>query len=207
MIRGALTRRANDGPGLATCTAITAQMTESILPKTVGRLRPWSVLSHTLRSKSYDYDCIPPRDRRRRSRVACHRSPSRDGRGSPCQPDPIFAAIALHRRLYGEWSADIHASENDPKPGSPEDIASDRQLERADEALRAFLGTAPTTLGGAIAALEYAASPEGGICEDYTNLESGAQLEGDAADRFPQMIADALRQMNATGSVGNRVPS
>jgi hypothetical protein len=125
----------------------------------------------------------------------------------PAEPDPIFAAIALHRRLYGEWSATLNEIEDDRVPGTPEYIANDRQLERADEALRAFLRTAPTTLGGAIAALEYAASAEGGICKDNTNLESGAQLEGDAADRFPLMIADALRQMNATGSVGNRVPS
>jgi hypothetical protein len=83
----------------------------------------------------------------------------------------------------------------DREPGTPEYEAEDRQFKRADEALRAFLVAAPTTLGGAIAALEYAASPEGGISKDYTNLESGAQLAGDIADRFPLMIATALRQM------------
>jgi hypothetical protein len=109
--------------------------------------------------------------------------------------DPVFAAIARHSEAEREWRA---------LSGDTPNEVSGAALERAQDALLAWLKTVPTTLDGAIATLEHAAVKYGDGFDDYANLAESAQYSrggggaGDvlaAGERFPAMIADVLRQL------------
>src|SRR5690348_10254575 len=67
--------------------------------------------------------------------------------------DPVFAAIEAHRKAELAFSARIHAEGDDHPP------ATDVAEKKASRALRAFMATRPTTIEGALAALEYVSSP------------------------------------------------
>jgi hypothetical protein len=115
--------------------------------------------------------------------------------------DPVFAAIARHRRATQALSA-----LRDP----PDALVT--QLSRAEvAAFLAWLTTPPTTLAGIVATLDYAsrrAYEDRNGSHVYTNLAEAAQYDPDdsdgdpddvlkAGEQFPAMIAAALRKIAA----------
>jgi hypothetical protein len=99
--------------------------------------------------------------------------------------DPVFAAIERCRAAMEEWERSLTGDD---------EALSVQVLLAADNALLTWLTTAPTTMAGAIATLEYAATRD---CECTILLES-AHYYGErlaAAEQFPAMIAAALRKI------------
>jgi len=113
--------------------------------------------------------------------------------------DPVFAAIKKHRQ-----AAQALSTAHEP----PDALLA--QLSSAEvDALLTWLTTPPTTLAGVIATLEHAArrsDEDGNGSHVYTHLSEAALFDpsdGDpdgilkAGERFPAMIAAALRQIVA----------
>jgi hypothetical protein len=112
-------------------------------------------------------------------------------------PDPILAAIEAHRRTLGrrnEMIEEICAAEERHKVEEREAWYS------YEKAVIALLTTKPTTMAGIIAAMSYVALPEcsGPGCAE--TILDGARLSSNreaaaAAERFPALSADALREI------------
>jgi hypothetical protein len=111
--------------------------------------------------------------------------------------DPIFAAIEAHRRALGwrnEIIEEICAAEERHK-------GEEREAWHSYEnAAIALLTTKPTTIAGVIAVMRYVALPEcagPGVCDtilDGVRLSSNREAAA-AAEQFPAMSADALREI------------
>ena len=113
--------------------------------------------------------------------------------------DPIFAAIEVHKKAMQALSA-AYSAQGETEEDSPEiDDANDRH----EDALFDFLTTAPVTLAGAIAALDYAASPmfpDQKGANNRETLQLAATMAGDkdfveVGAQFPAMIAATLRKL------------
>jgi len=81
----------------------------------------------------------------------------------PAQVDPVFAAIERLRRLYAEWTANIH---REPSSESPEYNAWDQEngdtCHAYNRALDEFIATKPTTRAGAAALIAFCLADECG---------------------------------------------
>jgi hypothetical protein len=111
--------------------------------------------------------------------------------------DPIFAAIEAHKRALGrrnEIIEEISAAEERLK------VEEQDAWHSYENAAVALLTTRPATLAGVIAVMSYVALPEcagPGVCEtilDGARLSSNRQA-ADAAERFPALSAEALREI------------
>jgi hypothetical protein len=135
--------------------------------------------------------------------------------------DRVFAAIEAHRGAVRELSAayeaqsDVEEAIPDEHPywsdhsEPPELIAANSRVDDAGthhkDALFDFLTTPPVTLAGAVAALDYAASPMFPD-EKGANKKQTIQLQGslsrhseliEASAQFPAMIAASLHKLLA----------
>ena len=77
------------------------------------------------------------------------------------KPDPIFAAIAAHRKAEAAFSSAVKAADYGPKPHRNQkklDAAINATDTAAENAAIAILDTKPTTIAGIVAVMEYAAA-------------------------------------------------
>jgi hypothetical protein len=129
--------------------------------------------------------------------------------------DPVFTLIETHLQAMRNSTAANDAAEalagrEGEEEGSPEWIAANTRRYSAwqaeDIALFEFLTSEPTTIAGALAALDHASSPQypdEGLVEKFaapvlfaaTNTQD-PQLVG-AGAQFPAMIAGVLRKLMA----------
>jgi hypothetical protein len=103
----------------------------------------------------------------------------------PSATDPVFAAIERCR-------AAMRARERSLTNFG--EALNEQRLRAANDAILAWLTTAPTTMDGAIATLEYAAMRD----DEQTFLLESAYYDRErlaAAEQFPAMIAAALRKI------------
>jgi hypothetical protein len=88
-------------------------------------------------------------------------------RSAPVEPDPIYAAIERHRAAHAEFSD--QCSELDDENTPEADAEWDRLSDAASVALGEVLK--PETIGGAVAAMRYVASPIPGVAiESFPGL-------------------------------------
>jgi hypothetical protein len=147
--------------------------------------------------------------------------------GLATNADPVFAAIETHREAVRELAASYEAQSDveeaipDGHPHwssrageerhlePPELIAANARVDAAGDrhadALFHFLTTPPVTMAGAIAALDYGASPMFPDQKGANNKQT-IQLDGsmsgndeliEASAQFPAMIAEAVRNLLA----------
>jgi hypothetical protein len=107
--------------------------------------------------------------------------------------DPVFAAIERHREALRALST----AQDDANAvfDWTAEAARDAAYDRANDALIDWLKTAPTTMAGVLATLDYAASA---IDDDRTvlsDMQGGPDFE--LVQQFPAMIAAALRKLGA----------
>jgi hypothetical protein len=114
--------------------------------------------------------------------------------------DPIFAAIEAHKRALGRRNEIIEAICAAEERHKAEERESWHSYE---DAAIVLLTTRPTTLAGVIAVMSYVALPEcagPGACEtilDGARLSSNREAAA-AAEQFPSLSAEALREITGT---------
>ena len=123
------------------------------------------------------------------SKSTTHEIPARAKR-----PDPVFAAIERHRQAVQAWFAALEADAANGRYNPLTEAIADAALNAERDACLSVLSTVPTTLAGAIAALDYAASPAP-VGDGRTILSDWDGEPSELVKRFPAMIAAALRQI------------
>jgi hypothetical protein len=118
--------------------------------------------------------------------------------------DPVLAAIERHRKAAQALSA-AH---------EPPDALLNQLCGAEQDAFLVWLTTPPSTIAGVIATLEHAAVKYSDGFDNYANLAESAQYcrgDGDpddvvtAGERFPAMIATALRKIAGSARMPRRV--
>ncbi len=118
--------------------------------------------------------------------------------------DPIFAVIAEHRAAQEDVDASCNATDLDIE----EDPNKQRAMDRASGAELPLFTTAPTTIAGVVALLEYMGSDvhetngevdDNGRCPTVLSYAQGWNNDerAEAAYRFPLHVAAALRLIAA----------
>jgi hypothetical protein len=127
--------------------------------------------------------------------------------------DPIYAAIERHRNAVRRWAAAVEVSNAFPDAANPMTIEQQAQIDAALAGARLplldagldLIETAPTTIGGIVAALEY--------IRDQLRFGGGALMPADIAldtvdgarvgwlDIFVDTLADAAGDIVARQKV------
>ena len=110
--------------------------------------------------------------------------------------DPIFAVIDEHRAAdTGVVAAFARGDRIDD-----DDEITDAAQERAGDAAYDLFTTAPTTIAGAAALLEYLGTDATAWNREKTIWEWAADGTGEEVREFPTFLADALRNIIAKGA-------
>jgi hypothetical protein len=112
------------------------------------------------------------------------------------EPDPIFAAIEVHRAA---WAALEKGCSRLSDTSTPESEAEfDRLNDAVEEAAGTLVDTQPTTMAGAVALLRYAAEYEG-KGDTFEGLEDEDDGKMKPWSYFMhRALADALEEMKAS---------
>jgi hypothetical protein len=116
--------------------------------------------------------------------------------------DPIYAAIERHRNAARLWAAAVKVRDAFPDAGNPMTLEQQAQLDAAVAGARLplidagldLIETAPTTIGGFVAALEYARDQllDGGACMPQAGdwleamVDTLADAAGDLLAQYPE---------------------
>jgi hypothetical protein len=106
--------------------------------------------------------------------------------------DPVFAAIAAHKRAMADVGRAFHPDQSD-------DAACGEACNNECDTLVEFLLTEPTTIAGPLAALEFASSPNTNYSKPVLDLSFRGNDEiVDAAAAWPAIIGRHVRRLIET---------
>lgn len=120
-------------------------------------------------------------------------------------PDPVFAAIKAHKQAMADAQVKAEPVTRVIDPDLDDETALAAACDNERDTLLEFLLTEPTTIAGALAALEYASSPIAPefharrpcpvLAEGFINESNEDQCVTRAAADWPAMIARNVRRL------------